>query len=99
MTQYTYDKLNRCTAEKWMSGGSPVRTISYVYDAASQLTSVADSDWAYAYGYDALGRTVTVDNRGTPNAPQVALTNLYDALGSRTQVSAIVGGTLDYRND
>ncbi len=62
VTNFDYDQLNRRIDEKWMSGMTVLRTISYGYDAASQLLTASDPDSAYTYGYDQLGRPVTVDN-------------------------------------
>jgi YD repeat-containing protein len=35
---FTYDNLHRETAEKWMSGGSAIYTISYAYNADNMVT-------------------------------------------------------------
>ena len=73
-----------------------MRTISYVYDDAGQLTSVADPDSAYAY--DALGRVTEVDNDGTPDAPHVVLAMTYDAASRRTGLSATIDAMADFAN-
>ncbi|MFO0903211.1 MAG: RHS repeat-associated core domain-containing protein [Pirellulales bacterium] len=79
-------------------GGDSLRTISYVYDDAGQLTSVADPDSAYAYTYDALGRVTEVDNDGTPDAPHVVLAMTYDAASRRSGLSATIDATADFAN-
>lgn len=96
--EFTYDNLNRPTAEKWKNGATVVRTLSYAYDAASQLTSASDPDAAFAYTYDNLGRTLSMDNNGTPNVPRVILTSVYDADSRRTSLSASIAGTADFAN-
>jgi RHS repeat-associated protein len=79
--------------------GSVNRTISYTYDVASQLTDISDSDSTYAYTYDNIGRVLTTSNSGTSGVPTVVLTNVYDAASNRTQLSATIGGTNDFKND
>src|SRR6185369_6402878 len=96
VTDFTYDTLYRLTAELWTSGGTTIRTLSYAYDAAGELTSAGDADSAYAYTYDAAGRVTVVDNNTTPNVPRVILTSGYDNMDRRTSLSATVGGTNDF---
>ncbi len=81
-----------------LTSGTLVRTISYAYDAASQLIETADPDSVYAYKYDNLGRVLTVDNDGTPGAPQVVLTSAYDNNGNRTSLSAEIDSADDFFN-
>ncbi|MSR57401.1 MAG: hypothetical protein EXS05_06990 [Planctomycetaceae bacterium] len=98
VTNFTFDTLYRLTAELWKSGGTTIRTLSYAYDAAGELTSAGDADSAYAYTYDAAGRVTQVDNNTTPNVPRVILTSGYDNLDRRTSLSASVAGTADFLN-
>jgi YD repeat-containing protein len=59
-TTFVYDNLNRRTAEQWRDGSNNVtRTISFVFDAAGQLTQASDPAAAYEYGYDVAGRLET----------------------------------------
>jgi RHS repeat-associated protein len=95
---FTLDNLHRETAEKWMSGGSSIYTISYAYNADNQVTSASDPDSSYAYSYDNLGRVTSLDNSGTPNIPHVVLSNQYDLMNDRTQLTATVAGTADFIN-
>jgi YD repeat-containing protein len=95
---FSYDNLHRRTAEEWMNGVNVIRTISYSYDAASQLTSAADPDSSYAYAYDDLGRVTSVDNNGTPGVSRVVLASVYDAMNNRTQLAATIAGTADFLN-
>ena len=80
------------------SNGTLVRTLSYTFDAASQLTAASDPDSSYAMSYDNLGRVVTVDNNGTSGVPRVILTSAYDSAGNRSDLSASVAGTADFLN-
>ena len=98
MRDFTYDNLHRETAEKWMSGGTPIYTISYAYNADNAVTSASDPDSSYAYTLDHLGRVTSLDNSSTPNIPHVVLSSQYDALGDRTQLTATVAGTADFLN-
>ena len=95
---FTYDDLNRQTAEKWMDGSTVLETFSYSYNADGQLTSASNPDSAYAYAYDGQGRVTSVDNNGTPNVPDVVLSDQYDANSNRTQLSATIAGTADFQN-
>ena len=75
-----------------------MRTLSYTWDAAGQLTAASDPDSSYAISYDNLGRVLTVDNNGTSGVPRVILTSGYDAAGNRSSLSASVAGTADFLN-
>ncbi|OYV78599.1 MAG: hypothetical protein B7Z73_19540, partial [Planctomycetia bacterium 21-64-5] len=95
---FTYDNLSRLTAEQWMSGGTVVATMAYAYDLDNELTSASDPNSAYAFTYNGDGLVTSTDNAGTPNVPDVLLTNTYDAMGDRTSQSATIAGTLDFLN-
>jgi RHS repeat-associated protein len=91
---YDYDELNRQTQEHWLDDqANLLRTISFGYDAASQLTSASDPDSTYTYTYDLAGRLETVDNTGTPGVPAVVLTYGYDEVNNLTSVTDILNGT------
>jgi len=81
-----------------VSGSTVLETFSYAYNADGQLTSASSPDSAYAYAYDGEGRTASVDNNGTPNVPDVVLSDQYDANGNRTQLAATIAGTADFQN-
>ncbi|MCA9166627.1 MAG: VCBS repeat-containing protein [Planctomycetales bacterium] len=90
---FAYDNLNRQTAEEWFDlEGNLVRTLSFGYDAASQLLTANDPDSSYTYAYDKLGRTTSVDNVGTPVSPRVLLEYAYDAVGNRLSVHDSING-------
>jgi YD repeat-containing protein len=71
-----------------------IRTITHRYDAASQLTAIADPDSRYSYTYDQAGRLTSVDNTGTPNAPNVVLGYTYDAVNNRLTTTDTINGQL-----
>jgi YD repeat-containing protein len=81
-----------------LMSGSVLRTISYAFDAANQLTSASDPDSSYAWTYDNVGRVLTTSNSGTPGVPTVVLTNTWDAASQLTSVAASIAGTADYKN-
>jgi YD repeat-containing protein len=64
---FVYDSDGRRTSELWCGVGvppatpcsNPLRTISYTYNAASELTQAADPDSTYAFTYDTAGRVLT----------------------------------------
>lgn len=93
--QFTYDDLDRQTEEAWLDGlGLATHTITYDYDAASQLTAASDSNSAYAYTYDLAGRLTSVDNTGTPGVPTVELEYGYDAVNNLATVTDTINGQL-----
>ncbi len=81
------------------SAGSVVRTLSFTYDAASQLTATSDPDSSYAIAYDNLGRVTSLDNNDTSGVPRVVLSSVYDVASNRTNLSATIAGTNDFTND
>src|SRR5262249_52812862 len=93
---FSYDHLNRLTTEVWVSSGVTVNTLTHVYDAASQETMAADGNGTYNLGYDALGRTTSVQGPFS-----TTLTYTYDAASNRTKVQDSFGGvtTLVYDVD
>ncbi|MBL8820713.1 MAG: hypothetical protein JNL58_32120, partial [Planctomyces sp.] len=73
-------------------------TFNYVFDAAGQLTSASATGTQMTYTYDNLGRVLTTSNSGTSNIPTTVQTNVYDANSRRTQQTATISGTADYKN-
>jgi YD repeat-containing protein len=69
VTQYGYDADDRPTTEKWMSGGTTLRTITTTYDYGGRVTQIQDPDSKYAYTYDNADRLLTVDDNGTSSLP------------------------------
>ena len=98
VANFSYDNLHRRTQEQWMSGGSAVNTFGYNFDAASQLTSASATGTQMTYTFDNLGRVLTASNSGTQNIPTTVQTNVYDANSRRTQQTATISGTADYKN-
>ena len=98
VTVYEYDDLQRRTAEKWMDGATVVRTLSYAYDAASQLTSASDPEATYTFSYDNLGRNIGVTHDLANLGFDVIVSEEYDALGRRTSLAAEIDGTDDLIN-
>ena len=75
---YAYDPLNRLSTR----APQGELTVTYAYDLAGRVTSVSDSNGAFAYGYDTAGRE-TSETR--PDSKQVSYQ--YDAAGNRTRVT------------
>lgn len=82
-----------------MSGGTPIYTATWAYNAASLLTSASDTYSAYAYTYNSDNSVTQVDNNSTPTGPHVVLNIGYDNLNRKTSESATVAGTADYLNN
>ena len=105
-TDYTYDALNRETAEEWVnSSGSVFRTIATNYYANGLTESVTDSGDTngqyldYSYTYDSIGELLTVDATGPSGTTSTVLTNGYDQDGDRTSLAANIGGTVTGANN
>jgi RHS repeat-associated protein len=97
-TTWDYDGLYRNTAEKWYDGASLVRTLSFQYDAASQLTAASDPTASYGYSYDNLGRVTTETQDLDGLNPVIAYESTYDGDNRRTGLQAFVGGKADFKN-
>ena len=87
---YTYDEIDRLIQETWV-GASQV--IDYNYDKASNLNSVTDEFSALAFTYDNRDRIETIDNGGTPGAPNVLLNYTYDGVDNILSVTDTINGT------
>jgi YD repeat-containing protein len=99
VTEYEYDQLHRLKAERWKSGASTVRTLSFTYDAANRMISAADPAASYFYAYDHLDRTTQVTQYLAGLPSEVILTSAYNPAGDRTQLKAVIGSTADFEND
>ena len=97
--EYDYDALHRRVEEQWLDDQQTViRTLSFTYDAASQLTAAADPAASYDYQYDALGRRTSVTHDIAGLGFPVVLASAYDAAGNRTSLSATIDTTADFLN-
>jgi YD repeat-containing protein len=93
VTTYVYDRLNEKLQEQWLDGSWVVRTLSYVYDAAGNLTSTSDPSAGYTYAYDSLNRPTSVTTALPGLDPSVTLASQYDNAGNRTQLSTSLTDT------
>jgi YD repeat-containing protein len=97
--EYAYDALHRRVEEQWLDDQQTViRTLSFSYDAASQLTAAADPAASYDYQYDALGRRTSVTHDIAGLGFPVVLASAYDAASNRTTLSATIDTTADFVN-
>jgi RHS repeat-associated protein len=94
---FEYDEAHRLVLETWNT--VPPRVITYDYNAAGQLVSLTDPDSMLTLGYHATGLLASVDNSGTPGAPQVRIDYGYDGNGNLTTVSDSLGGLTTYGYD
>lgn len=105
LTTFAYDDLDRLVEETWIDpdGTTVVNTINYQYDKIGNLLEVFDQSSYLTYTYDSLNRVTTVDNAGTPDAPNALLIYTYDAASNvRTVTDAIdgvAGATTEYEYD
>ncbi len=101
--EFEYDDAGRLLEENWFSStGNLVDTLSFTYDSlGNMLTAVdlnvtgSDSESRLTFTYDALNRLKTVDNAGTPGAPNLVLTYDYDAQGNVIRVQDNFGVTVE----
>jgi RHS repeat-associated protein len=89
-TNYQYDDLDRLTRLTDAKGAATVRDRQYRYNAASQLTQIAEPSITRSYGYDPTDRLISASYT-TPLQPNENYA--YDAVGNRTssQLSASYG--------
>ena len=101
--EFDYDHAGRLIEEQWFtseaSGGDLVRTIEFTYDAVGNMLTATDPDSTYTFAYDALNRLHTVDNAGTPGAPNVVLIYRYDAQGNVVLTQDNAGVTVESQYD
>ena len=95
---WEYDNLYRNTAEKWYDGANLVRTLSFTFDAASQLTAASDPAASYGYTLDNLGRVTSDTQTITGLTFDIEYQSQYNANGRRTQLLAVLDGTADFKN-
>ena len=90
-TEYIYDNMNRVTDIVTTRGAATINTLSYTYDANSNMTSETRNGTTYNFTYDELNRLKTA-NYGDGNT----ITYHYDALNNRTQETHSNGDVVDY---
>lgn len=86
LTAYIYDALDRATKVSYADGSS----VSDVYDADGNPTSMTDSTGTSTMTYDAMGRLI---KRVTPDGTTVSYT--YDGVGNMLTLTD-PGGTTQY---
>ncbi|WP_158230985.1 peroxidase family protein [Rhodopirellula bahusiensis] len=103
VTQFHYDDLDRLVTENWLVGEEIVNTITSVYDIVGNLESITDVYSDLTFTYDSLDRVKSVDNAGTPEAPNVLLEYTYDGNGNVLTVIDTIegeaGATTSYAYD
>ena len=106
--RYEYDRLNRLTAEKWYADADedmdPDHTISFSYNAASQLAEASEADDSngtyvtYAYSnFDGLGRATTITQTLAGLAPTVIFNRSYEDY-RLVESKATIGFAADFKN-
>jgi len=80
-TTYQYDGLDRLTRMLDTKGATTVADHQYQFNAASQITQIAEPTNAGNYSYDALDRLTAA---AYTNALQTSESYTYDSVGNRT---------------
>jgi RHS repeat-associated protein len=94
---YTYDALNRMTTEEWFDSSLVARTLDYAYDLVGNVVSTSDPSASLSFAYDKLNRNTSTITSLT-GLSDVTLTNQFDAVGNRQQLSASIGTAADFVN-
>ncbi|HKR23161.1 MAG TPA: RHS repeat-associated core domain-containing protein, partial [Pyrinomonadaceae bacterium] len=89
-TTYLYDNADRLTKVT----DPALQITQFEYNARSHRTKVIDPlSQQYVFGYDALGRLTQVTRGG------ISMSNVYDAVGNRTQRTDYNGAITNYTFD
>ncbi|HUP80366.1 MAG TPA: RHS repeat-associated core domain-containing protein, partial [Pirellula sp.] len=100
-TNWSYDVAYRQTSESWMSSTSPIRGISYTYDAADRLTSISDTAVqaaSFRFSYDSRGQLQNESQFHTLMGRSFIVDRDYDAVGNRIGLSLNIGGRMTGSN-
>ncbi len=89
-----YDELSRLTESKTSDNAS-----SYTYDAVGNLVTIQDNDSSISLTYDEINRVLTSEVIDVGIQPGVTLTNSYDSLSNRIQLTDTSGGTTQFSYD
>jgi RHS repeat-associated protein len=79
--------------------GTTSQTITTTYNNAGEVAAISDPAATTNFTRDNLGRATTVSNTIAGLTPVVAFNQAFDNESKRTQLSAVVGGTNDFKND
>ena len=80
------------------ANGSTTRTITSVYNAADELSSISDPSATMSYTRDNLGRATAIANTINGLTPTVTLNQAFDAASNRTELKATSGSANDFKN-
>ncbi len=99
ITEFKYDDLGRTTTEVWRNADRSIaNTVSYTYDAASNLVRVKDGSSDLQFALDSLNRTTREQASGPNGIPTTILDLAYDAIGNRLSVSDTINGDAGAKN-
>lgn len=90
--------LQLCSDSSQLQNGTLNRTLTYAYDAASQVTSASDSAATYTYNYDNLGRVTSTTQTIAGLTPTITYSQAFNASSDRTQIAATIGSMADFKN-
>jgi len=79
--------------------GTVDRTISTIYNAASQLTQASDPSATIDYTLDNLGRATSIINTIAGLTPTVTFDQTFSTGSDRTQLKAKISTTNDFKTD
>src|SRR6185436_20368126 len=75
-----------------------VRTLSFTYNAAGELTQGTDPAGTYGFEYDGAGRVSYQSQSFAGFSPLIEYSRELDAAGNTTGLSAVIAGTADFQN-
>ena len=93
----SYDDLLRVTAIT-----TPDNLLAFSYDAVGKLLNLTDNDSDLTFTYDGINRLVTAATGSGGVQPVVTLTNTYNAVGNRIELTddvGVPGGTTSFVHD
>ena len=99
ITEFKYDDLGRTTTEVWRNADRSIaNTVTYTYDAASNLVRLKDGSSDLQFTLDSLNRTTREQASGPNGIPTTILDLIYDAIGNRLSVTDTINGQAGAKN-
>ncbi|MDX1968590.1 MAG: RHS repeat-associated core domain-containing protein [Planctomycetaceae bacterium] len=82
-----------------LTNSSLIRTLSFAYNGAGELSSASDPSATYTYQYDMLGRVTDYSQTIDGLTPLVNFAKEYDSLNNLLALATTIDTDLDYQNE